>query len=85
MSKETAQLLDAFDALPADDKRAFAFEILSRSRELGLNAPSTGDDSEWEAQLRALIRQFQNESDAEKAQAHWKRIERQVFGVDFDD
>jgi hypothetical protein len=31
MSKQTAQLLDAFEALPEEEKRLFAVEVLRRA------------------------------------------------------
>jgi hypothetical protein len=38
-----------------------------------------------ERKLRAMVRQFQNESDANKSQRQWKQIEKEVFGVEYDD
>jgi hypothetical protein len=34
MSEQTLQLLNAFDALPSDDKQTFVVEIMRRAREL---------------------------------------------------
>ena len=78
-------MLEAFEALPPDDKRAFAFEVLHRSRDLGVLEAQSGNDAEWEHNLRMLLRQFQNESEPAKAQQQWKQIEKEVFGVEFDD
>ena len=38
-----------------------------------------------ERRLREMIGTFQSESDDTKAHQHWKRIEKEVFGVDFRD
>jgi hypothetical protein len=38
-----------------------------------------------ERKLRQMIRTFQNEGDTTKSDSQWKRIEKQVFGVDFND
>ena len=38
MSQETVDLLEAFDALPIDDKQAFTVEILRRTRDLPLDS-----------------------------------------------
>jgi hypothetical protein len=38
-----------------------------------------------ERKLRETIRQFQNESDPNDAQRQWKKIEKEVFGVEYDD
>jgi len=37
------------------------------------------------AELREMIRRFQNEPDAGKAHDGWKRIEKEIFGVDYND
>jgi len=44
MSKQTAELLDAFEALPIDDKQDFAVEILRRTRELPFDSGSITDE-----------------------------------------
>jgi hypothetical protein len=49
MSKQTVQLLEAFDALPIDDKKAFAVEVLRRTRELPFDSGSIADDEIGEA------------------------------------
>ncbi len=49
MSKQTAQLLEAFEALPVDDKQAFAMEILRRTRDLPLDSGPISDEELGEA------------------------------------
>jgi hypothetical protein len=49
MSEETLQLLEAFEALPSDDKQAFAMEILRRTRELPLDSGPITDEEIGEA------------------------------------
>ena len=49
MSKQTVQLLEAFDALPIDDKKAFAVEVLRRTRELPFDSGSIADEEIGEA------------------------------------
>jgi hypothetical protein len=41
--------LDAFDALPSDDKQTFVVEILRRARELPFDSGSISDDEIGEA------------------------------------
>jgi hypothetical protein len=38
-----------------------------------------------ERKLRQMIRTFQNEGNPTKSDTQWKRIEKEVFGVDFND
>jgi hypothetical protein len=38
-----------------------------------------------ERNLRLMIRTFQNEGDTNKAHRQWKRIEKEVFGVEYHD
>ncbi len=38
-----------------------------------------------EQKLREAIRTFQNERDAGKSHKQWKQIEKEVFGVDYND
>ena len=38
-----------------------------------------------EQKLRAMIRAFQDEQDSGKSQHQWQRIEKEVFGMDYDD
>lgn len=49
MSKSTALLLEAFEALPAGDKQAFAVEILRRTREFALDSGPLADEEIGEA------------------------------------
>ena len=49
MSEQTAQLLDAFEALPSDDKQAFAVEIMRRTRELPFDSGPITDEEIGEA------------------------------------
>ena len=38
-----------------------------------------------EQKLREAIRTFQNERDAGRSHEQWKQIEKEVFGVDYND
>jgi hypothetical protein len=49
MSKETVDLLEAFEALPIDDKQAFAVEVLRRTRELPFDSGPLSDQEIGEA------------------------------------
>jgi hypothetical protein len=62
MSEQTAQLLDAFEALPSDDKQAFAVEIMRRTRELPFDSgPITYEEiGEAGKALFALLDQEEN-------------------------
>ena len=62
MSEQTAQLLDAFEALPSDDKQAFAAEIMRRTRELPFDSGPITDEEIGEAgkALFALLDQEEN-------------------------
>jgi hypothetical protein len=62
MSEQTAQLLDAFEALPSDDKQAFAVEIMRRTRELPFDSGPITDEEIGEAgkALFALLDQEEN-------------------------
>ena len=62
MSEQTAQLLDAFEALPSDDKRAFAVEIMRRTRELPFDSGPITDEEIGEAGkvIFALLDQEEN-------------------------
>ena len=64
MSKQTVQLLEAFEALPLDDKQAVAMEILRRTRELPLDSGPISDDEIGEAgkALFAFLDQEENAS-----------------------
>ena len=63
MSKETVNLLEAFDALPIDDKQAFAVEILRRTRDLPLDSGPLTDEEIGEAG-RALFGYLDQEENA---------------------
>jgi hypothetical protein len=49
MSKKTAELLEAFDALPVEEKQSFTVEILKRTRELPLDSGPLADEEIGEA------------------------------------
>jgi hypothetical protein len=38
-----------------------------------------------ERKLRDMIRTFQNERDAAKSHKQWAQVEKEVFGVEYDD
>jgi hypothetical protein len=63
MSRQSARLLDAFDALPSDDKQAFVVEILRRARELSFDSGPIADEEIGEAG-KALLALFDQEEDA---------------------
>jgi hypothetical protein len=42
MSEQTLQILEAFDALPSDDKQTFVVEIMRRARELPFDSGPRG-------------------------------------------
>jgi hypothetical protein len=44
VSEQTLQLLNAFDALPSDDKRIFVVEIMRRARELPFDSGPIADE-----------------------------------------
>jgi hypothetical protein len=44
MSKQTVELLEAFETLPPGDKQAFAIEVLRRTRELPLDSGAVTDE-----------------------------------------
>jgi len=49
VSEQTVQLLDAFEALPSNDKQAFVVEIMRRSRELPFDSGPITDEEIGEA------------------------------------
>ena len=63
MSKEAAQLLAAFDALPIDDKHTLAIEILRRTRELPFDSGPISDEEIGEAG-RSVFSLLDREEDA---------------------
>jgi hypothetical protein len=62
MSDQTVHLLEAFEALPLDDKQAFALEILRRTRELPLDSGPISDEEIGESgkALFAFLDQAEN-------------------------
>jgi hypothetical protein len=44
MSEQTLQLLNAFEALPSDDKQTFVVEIMRRARELPFDSGLIADE-----------------------------------------
>jgi hypothetical protein len=75
--------LDAEDPEVTRRERRTQFAIVLRVRDHGEVVGCDGSD--WEEQLRELIRRFQNEPDADVAHKPWRRIEKIVFGVTFED
>jgi hypothetical protein len=63
MSQETVDLLEAFDALPIDDKQAFAVEILRRTGNLPFDSGPLMDEEIGEPG-RALFRYLDQEENA---------------------
>lgn len=63
MSKQTLDLLEAFDYLPAGDKRTFAVEILRRIRDLPFDSGPFSDEEIGEAG-KALFSFFDQEENA---------------------
>jgi len=66
MSKQAAQLLEAFEALPVDDKQAFAVEVLRRTRELPFDSGPITDEEIGEAG-KALFAFLDQEENAARA------------------
>ena len=64
MSQETTALLEAFDALPADEKRAFTVEFLRRTLPFD-SGPL--DDEETAQATRSLFAMLDKEEDESKA------------------
>ena len=62
MSDQTVHLLEAFEALPPDDKQAFALEILRRTREFPLDSGPISDEEIGESgkALFAFLDQAEN-------------------------
>lgn len=60
MSRQTAQLLEAFDALPEDEKRSFTAEFLRRATPFE-SGPL--DDAETEHAANMLLAQLDAEED----------------------
>lgn len=49
MSEPTIQLLEAFDALPSNDKQAFVVEIMRRTREMPFDSGPIANEEIGEA------------------------------------
>jgi hypothetical protein len=49
MSKHAVELLEAFEALPPDDKQSFAIEVFRRTRELPFDSGPISDEEIGEA------------------------------------
>ncbi len=64
MSKRTVKLLEAFEALPLDDKQSFAVEVLRRTRELPFDSGPISDEEIGQAgrSLFAFLDQEENAS-----------------------
>jgi len=64
MSKRAVELLQAFDALPPEDKQAFAVEVLRRTRELPFDSGPITDEEIGEVgrSLFAFLDQDENAS-----------------------
>lgn len=64
MSRRAVQLLQAFEALPPDDKQAFAVEVLRRTRELPFDSGPLSDEEIGDAgrSLFAFLDQEENAS-----------------------
>ncbi len=62
MSNQAAQFLEAFEALPLNDKRAVAMEILRRTRQLPLDSGPITDEEIGEdgRALFAILDQEEN-------------------------
>ena len=63
MGKQATELLQAFEALPASEKQAFAVEILRRTRDLPFDSGPMTDEELGEAG-RALFAYLDQEEDA---------------------
>ncbi len=64
MSKHGIELLGAFEALPPDDRQAFAVEVLRRTRDLPFDSGPISDEEIGEAgrSLLAFLDQEENAS-----------------------
>ncbi len=71
MSEQTARLLNAFDALPPDDRQVFVVEIMRRARELPFDSGPIADEEMGEAgkAVFALLNQEQNAAHAATTQS----------------
>jgi len=66
MGKQASQLLEAFDALPPEDRQALAVEILRRTRELPFDSGPLTDEEIGESG-RALLAFLDREEDDSRA------------------
>lgn len=64
MSEKSAQLLDAFEALPADEKQAVTVEILRRTHSLLFDSGPVTDEEIGEAGKALFAMLDQEEHDA---------------------
>lgn len=64
MSMHAVKLLEAFEALPLDDKQSFAVEVLRRTRELPFDSGPISDEEIGQAgrSLFAFLDQEENAS-----------------------
>ena len=71
MSERTIQLLNAFDALPSDDKQTFVVEIMRRTRELPFDSGPIADEEMGETgkAVFALLNQEENAARAAATQS----------------
>jgi len=68
MSEQAVRLLNAFDALPSDDKQTFVLEIMRRARELPFDSGLIADEEFGEAG-RAVFALLDQEENAARAAA----------------
>jgi len=66
MSKQAAELLEAFDALPPGDKQSFAIEVLRRTRDLPFDSGPLPDEEIGEAGRSLFVFLDQEENAATK-------------------
>ena len=66
MSRHAVQLLEAFEALPPNDKQAFAFEVLRRTRDVPFDSGPLIDEQIGDSgrTLCAFLDQEENASEA---------------------
>lgn len=64
MSDHAVELLEAFDALPPDDKQAFAMEVLRRTRDFPIDSGPVADEEIGDAgrSLFGFVDQVENAS-----------------------
>ncbi|HTP86350.1 MAG TPA: hypothetical protein VMJ34_05355 [Bryobacteraceae bacterium] len=69
MGKHAVELLQAFEALPPDDKQAFAVEVLRRTRDLPFDSGPITDEEIGESG-RALFALLDSEGDSSTGQRY---------------